>query len=172
MPAAAGRAARYGYRVSWDIVLLHFRDGAAVAFDGDKARRIVLAQQSVQETEPGVAEVTADGVADIHFGGESPEIMFFVFAGSQTVTQLVYELARALQMVVFFPEDSNDAWGAAVVEATAAEAMPDPSWSGWEDFGEDFRPPQAALCPTVADLDAVLGGAYAVWEHWAHPQRE
>jgi hypothetical protein len=158
--------------VSWDIVLLRFQDGAAVAFDGDEARRIVLAEPGIRETEPGVAEVTTDGIADIHFGGESPEIMFFVFSGSATVTQLVYELARALQMVVFFPAGSDDGWGAAVVEATAAEAMPDRSWSGWEDFGEDFGPPDAALCPTVADLDAVLGGSYGEWENWAHKQRE
>ena len=37
---------------------------------------------------------------------------------------------------------------------------------------DDFRPPDATLCPTVADLDAVLGGAYGEWEEWAHRRRE
>src|SRR5205823_11646550 len=117
--------ARYGYRVSWDIVLLRFQNGAAVPFDPDEAKRIVLAEKGVRETEPGVAEVTADGIADIHFGGQSPEIMFFVYAGSPTVTERVYELARVLQMVVFFPTSSDGGWGAAVIEEAAAEAMPD-----------------------------------------------
>ena len=163
---------RYGYRVSWDVVLLRFEDGAAVAFDPDEAKRIVLAEKGVRETEPGVAEVTGDGVAEIHFGGQSPEIMFFVYACSPTVTHLVYELARALRMVVFFPTGPGGGWGAAVIEEAAAEAMPNRSWSGWRDFADDFRPPDAALCPSVAGLDAVLGGAYGEWEDWAHRQRE
>src|SRR4051812_13920429 len=171
-PPAEGGHARYGYPGGWGNVLLRFQDGDAVAFDPDEVKRIVLAEKGVREIEPGVAELTTDGVADVYFGDQSPEIMFFVFAGSATVTQLVYELARALQMVVFFPADSGDGWGAAVVDATAAEAMPDRSWSGWQDFGEDFHPPDAALCPTVADLDAVLGSAYGEWENWAHKKRE
>jgi hypothetical protein len=80
--------------VSWDVVLLRFRDGAAAAFDVDEAKRIVLAADGVLLTEPGVAEITNNGVADIHFGGQSGEIMFFVYAGSLTVTQLIYEVAR------------------------------------------------------------------------------
>jgi len=88
--------------VSWDIVLLRFRDGDAVAVDADDARRIVLAAEGVREIEPGVGEVVTDGVADIHFGGQSPEITFFVYAGSPTVTRIAHELARELQMVVFF----------------------------------------------------------------------
>src|SRR4051812_20923513 len=172
MSAAGGRAARYGYRVSWDIVLLRFQDGDAVAFDPDEVKRIVLAEKGVRQIEPGVAELTTDGVADIYFGDQSPEIMFFVYAGSPTVTRLVYELARGLEMTVFFPISSDSGWGAAVIERAAGEAMPDRSWSGWQDFGDDFRPPDAALCPTVADLDAVLGRAYGEWEEWAHRQRE
>ena len=157
---------RYGYRVSWDVVLLRFRDGAATAFDVEEATRIVLATDGARLTEPGIAEITGNGVADIHFGDQSPEIMFFVYAGSLTVTQLIYQVARELQMVVFFP--TTDGWGAAVADEADAEALPDSSWSGWQDFNDDFVPPVPAVCRTAADLDAVFGGSYRAWEDWAH----
>ena len=121
-------------------------------------------------TEPGVAEITNNGVADIHFGGKSREIVFFVFAGSLTVTQLIYEVARGLQMVVFF--HTTDGWGAAVVDEAAAEALPDSSWNGWQDFDDDFDPPVPAVCRTAADLDTVFGGSYRAWQEWAHPPRK
>jgi hypothetical protein len=156
--------------VSWDVVLLRFRDGGAATFDVDEATRIVLAADGVRLTGPGVAEITNDGVADIHFGGQSPEIMFFVFAGSATVTRLIHHVARELQMVVFFP--TTGGWGAAVTDEAAVEALPDSSWSGWEDFDDDFDPPAPAVCRTAQDLDAVFGGSYGAWEEWAHPPRE
>jgi hypothetical protein len=156
--------------VSWDVVLLRFCDGGAATFDVEEAKRIVLAADGVRLTEPGVAEITSDGIADIHFGGQSPEIMFFVYGGSATVTQLIHHLARELQMVVFFP--TTDGWGAAVTDQAAAEALPDRSWSGWQDFDDDFDPPVPAVCRTAQDLDGVFGGSYGAWEEWAHPPRE
>jgi hypothetical protein len=143
-----------------------FRDGAPAAFDVDDARRIVLAATDVREIEPGVAEITTDGVADIHFGGDSPEIMFFVYAVSSTVMRLIYECARELQMVVFFP--SSEGWRAAVVAEAAAEMLPDRSWHGWEDFDDDFYPPTPALCRTAADLETFLAGPSHEWDEWAH----
>lgn len=156
--------------MSWDVVLLRFRDGGAAAVDVDEATPVVLAADGVRLTEPGVAEITNDGVADIHFGDQSPEIMVFVYAGSATVTHLIHHVARELQMVVFFP--TTDGWGAAVTDEAAAEALPDSSWSGWHDFDDDFDPPVPAVCRTAQDLDAVFGGAYRAWEEWAHPPRE
>jgi hypothetical protein len=155
--------------VSWDVVLLRFRDGAPATVDVDEAERVVLSGSGVNLIEPGVAEITGDGVADIHFGGESPEIMFFVFAGSPTVTQLIHRIASEFQMVVFFP--TTEGWGAAVTDDPAAADLPDSSWNGWEDFGEDFDPPIPAVCRTPQDLDAVFGGSYSTWEDWAHPPR-
>ena len=154
--------------MSWDVVVLRFQDGAATAFDVDEANRIVLAADGVTLTEPGVAEITDSGVADIHFGGQSPEIMFFVYAGSVTVTRLIHQVARELQMVVFFP--TAEGWGAAVADEAAAEALPDSSWSGWQDFDDDFDPPVPAVCRTAEDLDGVFGDSYRAWEEWAHPE--
>ena len=156
--------------MSWDVVLLRFCRDAPAAFAIGDARRIVLAAADAREVEPGVAEITTDGIADIHFGDESPEIMFFVYAMSRAVMRLIYELARELQMVVFFP--SSDGWRAAVVVEAAAETLPGRSWSGWKDFDDDFYPPAAALCRTAADLEAFLAGPYDEWDEWAHrPQK-
>src|SRR5207244_13456572 len=106
-------------RVSWDVVLLRFRDRAAVPFRVDDAKRIVLSTDGVRETEPGVAEITSRGVANIYFDGDSAEILFSVFASSPAVTGLIYDLARELEMVVFFP--ISDGWGAAVVGETTGQ---------------------------------------------------
>jgi hypothetical protein len=149
---------------------MRFRDGAPSGFEVADARRIVLAAADVREVEPGVAELTTDGIADIHFGDDSPEIMFFVFAASPTVMRLIYDLAHELQMVVFFP--SSDGWRAAVAAEGAARTLPDRSWSGWEDFDDDFYPSAVAFCRTAADLEAFLRVPYDEWDEWAHPPKE
>jgi hypothetical protein len=153
--------------VSWDIVLLKFRDRDVVPFDVDDARRIVLSTEGARETEPGVAEIATGGNADIYFGDESPEIMLSVFASSPRVTDLVYRLARGLEMVVFFPT-MPDGWGAAAVEETAGQELPDRSWSGWQDLGDDFDPPEPIVCRNAAELEAAVAGSYSRWAEWAH----
>ena len=89
-----------------------------------------------------------------------------VRASSSAVTGLIYELARELHMVVFFP--TRVGWGAAVVAETAGQELPDRSWSGWEDFDDGFDPPAPALCRTAADLAKALAGPYDDWAAWAH----
>jgi hypothetical protein len=106
------------------------------------------------------------GIADVYFDGESPEILFSVHASSLAVTRLIYELARELEMFVFFP--LRDGWGAAVVEETARQELPDRVWSGWQDFDEDFDPPEPVVCRNAADLDAALAGSYREGAEWAH----
>jgi hypothetical protein len=156
--------------VSWDIVLLKFRDRDLVPFDTDDARRVVHSTEGVRETEPGVAEITSAGTADIYFGPESPEILLAVFASSPRVTDLVYRLARELEMVVFFPT-MPDGWGAAVTEETAGRELPDRSWSGWQDLGDDFDPPEPVVCRNAAELEAALAGSFGAWADWAHGPR-
>lgn len=152
--------------MSWDVVLLRFRNRDAVPFDVDAARRIVLSTEGVHETEPFVAEITSDGIADVYFHGRSPEILFTVHASSPAVTRLMYELARELEMFAFFP--LREGWGAAVVEEAARQELPDRAWSGWQIFDEDFDPPEPVVCRNAADLDAALAGSYGEWAEWAH----
>jgi hypothetical protein len=152
--------------VSWDVILLRFRDRDVVPFNVDDARRIVLSTEGAREAEPFVVEITNGGIADVYFDGESPEILFSVHASSLAVTRLIYELARELEMFVFFP--LRDGWGAAVVEETARQELPDRVWSGWQDFDEDFDPPEPVVCRNAADLDAALAGSYREWAEWAH----
>ncbi len=153
--------------MSWDVVLLRFRDRAVASFDFDDAKRIVRSADGARETESGIAEITDSGVADIYFDGESPEILFSVYASSPAVTGLIYELARELEMVVFFPL-FPDGWGAAVVNEAAGQELPDRSWSGWQDFDDDFDPPEPVVCRSAADLAAALAGPYGDWAEWAH----
>lgn len=155
--------------MSWDVVLLRFQGRAVVPFEVDDARRIVLSTEGARETEPGIAEVTSGGVADIHFGGDSPEILVSVFVSAPAVTTLIYEPMRELEMVVFFP--LRDGWGAAVVAKTTAPELPDRSWAGWQDFDDDFEPPEPVRCRSAAELDAALGGPHDEWEDWAHNRR-
>ena len=152
--------------VSWDVVLLRFRNRAVVPFNVEDAERVVLSTEGARESEPGIAEITGRGVAEIYFGGNSPEILISVFAGSRAVTGLIYELARELEMVVFFP--ILDGWRAAVVAETAGQELPDRSWSGWRAFDDDFDPPELVLCRSAADLEAALAGSYEDWDEWAH----
>jgi hypothetical protein len=153
--------------VSWDVLLLRFRDRDVIPFDSDDARRIVLSTDGARETEPYEAEITTDGIADIFFGSGSPEILLSVFANSPRVTGLIYELARELEMVVFFPTTPGG-WGAAVVEGAAGQELPDRSWSGWQDFGDDVDPPEPVVCRNAGDLHAAMGGSYSDWADWAH----
>jgi len=152
--------------VSWDVVLLRFRDRTVLPFDVDDARRIVLSTLGARETEPFVAEIRNGAIAEVYFDGESPEILFSVHASSPAVSRLIYELARELEMFVFFP--LRDSWGAAVVEGTAGQELPDRAWSGWQDFDDDFDPPEPVVCRNAADLDAALTGSYREWADWAH----
>jgi hypothetical protein len=151
--------------MSWDVLLLKFRDRDVVPFNVEDARRIVLSTEGARETEPCVVEITHGGIADIYFDGESPEILLSVYASSRGVTGLIYRLARELEMVVFFP--IRDGWGAAVVEATAGQELPDRLWSGWQDFDDDFGPPEPVVCRNAADLDAALTGPIGDWAEWA-----
>jgi hypothetical protein len=155
--------------VSWDVVLLKFRDRDVVPFNIDDARRIVLSTDGARETDPCVAELTSGGIADIYFDGESPEILLSVYASSPRVTGLIYNLARELEMVVFFP--MRDGWGAALVEGTAGNQLPDRSWSGWQDFDDDFDPPEPVVCRNAAELEIALAGPYDDWAEWAHGHR-
>jgi hypothetical protein len=153
--------------VSWDIFLLKFRDRDVVPFDVDDARRIVLATEGAHETEPGVAEIASAGIADIYFDAKSPEIMLSVFANSPRVTDLIYRLSRELEMFVFFPT-MRDGWRSVVAEETAGQELPDRSWSGWQDFGDDFDPPEPIACRNAAELEAALTEPYGKWAEWAH----
>jgi hypothetical protein len=152
--------------VSWDIILLRFRDHDVVPFDADEARRIVLSTPAVREAAPYVAEIAHEGIADVYFDAKSPEIMLSVYANSPAVSDLIYRLARELEMVVFFPR--RDGWGAAVVEEIADVELPDRSWDGWQDFDDDFQPPEPIVCRNAADLATALAGPYGDWADWAH----
>jgi hypothetical protein len=151
--------------VSWDVVLLAFRDRDLVPFDAEEARRIVLATEGARETEPYVAELVGDSVVDIYYGSESPEILLSIRAYSPHVTGLIFELARGLEMTVFFP--ARNGWGAAYVEGTTGRELPDKSWVGWQDFDDDFEPPDPVVCHDVAELEAALDRPYGDWAAWA-----
>jgi hypothetical protein len=152
--------------MSWDVHLQKFDQGAVVNFDLDAAKRVLRLTSGFREAEPGVGEIVEGGSADIYYGPEpSSDVLVSVRAASAAVLQLIYELAVELRMVVFFPTETG--WGAAVVEQSQADDLPDASWDGWEDFDDGFKPPTPVVCRSADDFAAALVPSYEGWETWA-----
>jgi hypothetical protein len=136
-------------------------------FDLDAARGILRRTSGFREAEPGVGELVDGGYAEIYYGAEpSSDVMVSVRVASRAVLQLIYDLAAELRMVVFFPTDES--WGVATVERSRVGDLPGPSWEGWEDFDDGFRPPTPIVCRNADELAAALVPFYDSWATWAH----